>query len=265
MRVASAAGVVDGSESASATGGSRHGAGRPVGDVSDLSCCRATVSAVGLRNGGFGCSHGGVGLVLVGRARSPPSARAPRRPRGGERCRVGRAIISSTGPLPGSTRLRGRWPPRAAARPWCGGSGRRPRHRPVPGCGRRSPGSHSGMATPTSYSRVPRLRFRRSVLVDSSIADRFGRPDRAACVERVPRRVVLPAPGLPAAAQAASKGSLRRVGRSVSGPAQLRVRLDQDRRCRVRSQCQGQVARAACCHRPAARNLRVSVHPMLQC
>ena len=45
----------------------------------------------------------------------------------------------------------------------------------------RSPGSHRGIARPASYSRVPRLRFRRSVLPVTSTATGSGVQDCAAC------------------------------------------------------------------------------------
>jgi hypothetical protein len=92
------------------------------------------------------------------------------------------------------------------------------------------------MATPTSYSRVPRLRFRRSVLVDSSIATGSGVHDRAACCcARAASRRAASACGFGLPRPGGFEGRSQR-GRVLNGGRcrSLRVRLDQSRRSVLR-------------------------------
>ena len=120
------------------------------------------------------------------------------------------------------------------------------------------------IATPTSYSRVPRLRFRRSVLVDSSMATGSGVNDWAACAWA--RAVSLRAVG--PALQAVAPKPLRRLRATLPGPApwasprSARAPRAGREQCRGKCQAQGGVSGV---WPPLGSQNSSSVHPMLQC
>jgi hypothetical protein len=156
-----------------------HGAGQAEAGmaVSERRCCCAPVSApLRLRNGAFGRSHRGIGLVLVGTGQIPSLQALAHVGRDAANVfeLAARGFQLRVCPLPGPPGFR----TAAAMRSWAAVvrlSTARPSASASAWLRPRSPGSHSGMATPTVFPRaevsVQAVRLGRQLH-----GDRFGRP-----------------------------------------------------------------------------------------
>jgi hypothetical protein len=197
-----------------------------------------------LRHGGFGRCHGAVGLMLVGAGQvtglqtladiGRDAANVVELAAGG--------IEFDAGALPRATSPRGRWLPRAVGPPWCGSRWHALRHRPAPGCGHARPAATAAWRRRPRTSRAPWLRFRRSVLVESSSATGSGVQDRArAAAAHVRRRAAPAGPGLRAGAPRRRRRPARR-----SGPVLLGLGVAAVCACASRSERRVQPARRCC-------------------
>ena len=156
-----AASVVVGSGSAAAVdAGSRFGGPGQRLEVLRGNCQRC----IGLRCSGFIAATVPSAWRWSARASSPALARRATSAAMRRRCQAGRGRLRLTRRAASSTRPRERWRQGACRAAWRGSRVPPLRHRPARRCCGARRGNHSGTAMPTSSSRAPSFRVRRSVL-----------------------------------------------------------------------------------------------------